>query len=432
MKAQGARLTPTRRHVLAGALGAAGVAAAARPRRASAQQTTLSMIGLAGHPSWLATKAMIQAYKEVAPNVRFELSEFDLPQINDKVNLDFQAKKGQYDIVWMNSAQTIGYWSEAGIVTALDPMLSESYDLGDFLRLAREIGTIGGRLYGIPIMIEDRMLVYRKDLLDAAGLAAPTTIEQMTAAARAMTDKAANRFGFTQRVRSGASVAFDWTGWLYAFGGRYFDAGFNTQLASPAAIDALKAFLAINQYTPPSSNRSYGEIVKELQTGVATMANDVTIITPLLEDASASRFAGRFGYAVAPGGPSGPRPMTSSHLLAISALSRQREPAWRFIEWMTSKQNNKAWVLAGGAAFRESMYRDPEIIARFPQYTLFKQILDRGNADYIPRLKPSFEIITRVGEELSAALVGVKPVDQALAAADQQVAAILKRHGYKA
>jgi ABC-type glycerol-3-phosphate transport system substrate-binding protein len=99
---------------------------------------------------------------------------------------------------------------------------------------------------------------------------------------------------------------------------------------------------------------------------------------------------------------------------------------------MTSKDNNQAWVFAGGAAFRESMYTDPAILEKYPQYTLFKQILDRGNPDYIPRIKPSMEIITRLGEELSAALVGVKKVDEALASANEQLAAILKRDGYRA
>jgi ABC-type glycerol-3-phosphate transport system substrate-binding protein len=432
MKSLSGQSKITRRRILTGTAATAMVTATSRPRRAAAQSPVkLSIIGLDGHPSWLATKAMIEAYRDVAPNVSFELSQFDLPQIGDKVNLDFQAKKGQYDIVWMNSASTIGYWSEAGIVVPLDAMVSERYDLNDFLRLARGISTLRGKLYGIPIMIEGRMLVYRKDLLDAAGMKPPTTVDEMTRAAQAMNAPAKNQYGFSQRVRSGGSIAYDWVGWLYSFGGQIYDAKFNPQLASPEASAALEAFVKINQYSAPSSNRSYGEIVNELQSGIAAMANDVTIITPLLEDGSASRFAGKFGYAVAPAGPKGPRPETSSHLLAISTFSRQRDAAWRFLEWMTSKKNNQPWIFAGGAAFRESMYNDPAIVAKYPQYTLFKQILDLGNPDYVPRIKPSAEIMTRLGEQLSSALVGVKPVNEALAAADQQVASILKRNGYR-
>ena len=118
-------------------------------------------------------------------------------------------------------------------------------------------------------------------------------------------------------------------------------------------------------------------------------------------------------------------------MLAISSLSKKQEAAWQFLEWMTSKKNNEPWIFAGGAAFRESMYQDPAIIAKYPQYTLFKQILDQGNPDYVPRIKPSGEIMIRLGEELSAALVGVKTPKQALGDANQEVGAILKRGGYR-
>jgi len=424
------------------AAGAGGAAATAKPAAGAATGSTpaaaaggaavtLSMIGLSGHPSWLATKEMVKAYKDKAPQVDFKLSEFDLPQINDKVNLDFQAKKGEYDIVWMNSAQTVGYWSEAGVVTPLDELITPAYDLADFLKLAHDIGTVKGKLWGIAIMIEQRMLSYRKDLLDQASIAVPTTVDEMVAAAEKLTHKDKNQFGFTQRNAAGGAAGFDWMGWLYAYGGKVYDESYKTLLTSAEAKAALDNYLKAEQFTSPAKNRSYGEIAKELQTGVAAMGNDVTIITPILEDPQASQFAGKFGYAVAPAGPKGPRPETSAHLLAISALSKQRDAAWAFIQWMTSKENNKPWVFAGGAAFRESMYQDKDIIAKYPQYTLFKQILDQGNPDYVPRIKVSNEILTKIGDGVNAAAAGAKSADQTLADTDKAVADILKREGYQ-
>ncbi len=332
MNVSRARHSVSRREILAGGAATAAIAAASRPRRASAQSpVTLSMIGLDGHPSWLATKAMIKTYRDVAPNVSFQLSQFDLPSINDKVNLDFQAKKGQYDIVWMNSASGIGYWSEAGIVVPLDDMVSPSYDLNDFLKLARGIATLRGKLYGIAIMIEGRMLVYRKDLLEPTGLKVPTTVDEMTQAAKAMNNPGKNQYGFSQRVASGGSIAYDWVGWLYSFGGQIYDANYNVQLASPEAEAALQAFIKINQYSAPSSNRSYGQIVTELQTGIAAMANDVTIITPLLEDPKASRFAGKFGTPSrrpARRGPARKPRRTCSPYLRLARSAKRHGSSW--------------------------------------------------------------------------------------------------------
>jgi len=398
------------------------------PRFASAG-TTISMIGLAGHPSWQSTKDMVKAYKKVDPNVEIKLSEFDLPSINDKVNLDFMAKRGDYDIVWMNSALTIGYWSKVGIVTPLDPFIDSSYDVDDFITLARGIGTMGGKLYGIPIMIEDRMLSYRKDVLAANGLRVPRNVQEMTLMAESLTDRNKNFYGFTGRVQPGPCVCFDWVGWLYSFGGQFADSSWRPQLSKPEAIDSLVAFDRITRTMAPSSNRCYGEVAKELQTGVAAMGNDVTIITPLLEGKD-SNFAGKFGYAVAPAGPVAPRPMTSSHLLGIASSSKKKDAAWKFLNWMTSKENNRPWVYAGGAAFRKSMYKDRAIINKFPMYPLFKDILDKGSPDYIPRIKPSMEIMIMVGQEISACLNDIKTPKQAMVDANSQLGDILKRNGF--
>ncbi len=399
--------------------------AAAKPAGAR-PPASISMIGLASHPSWIAAKEMAKIYSEKNPGTTFNLSEFALPDINSKVNLDFQAKQGEYDIVWMNSANTVGYWTEAKIVVPLDEMVTKEYDLDDFLKLARGIGTMQSKLYGIAIMIEDRMYSYRKDLYDAAGLKVPTTIAEMMATAEKLTNKDKSQFGWSQRNAS----SFGFFGWVYSYGGTFFTEDYKTQLTTPEVKAALDGWLGMEKFGSPATNKGYGDVVKELQTGVAAAADDVTIITPLLEDPKASQFGGKFGYAVAPPGPKGPRPMTSAHLLSITSLSKKRDAAWASIEWMTSKENNRPWIYAGGAAFRESMYKDKEIIAKYPQYTLFKEILDRGNPNYVPRIRASAEILTKAGEQLNAAVVGSKKPDAALADLDAAVAAILKREGY--
>jgi multiple sugar transport system substrate-binding protein len=280
-------------------------------------------------------------------------------------------------------------------------------------------------------MIEDRMLSYRKDLFQEAGIQVPKTVDEMMAAAKKLNKPEKNQYGFTQRNRAGGSAGFDLLGWLYAYGARVFDDKYVATLDKPEAKQALEAYLEMNKLSAPGSAKSYGEVTKELQTGVAAMGNDVTIITPLLEDPKQSQFAGKFGYAVAPAGPKAPRPMTSSHLLAICALSKQQELAWKFIEWLTAKEQGKDWCFAGGAAFRKSHYENKEIVDKFPMYPLFKEILDRGEPDYVPRIRPSLEIMAKLADEVNAAVVGTKNAEQALKDGNQAINDILKRGGYQ-
>ena len=409
----------------------AGSATPAPPKEA-----TLRAIGLQGHPSWLATKELAKQFQQDSlritggTSVTIEFSEFGGPEIIQKINADFEAKRGEYDITYINSAQSFGQWSEGSVVTALNSYMSSAWDFNDFIPIVRQISEKNGKTYGIPIMIENRMLVYRKDVFDADGIAVPRTVDEMIAVARRLT-RTPERYGFTARTAAASSMGFDFLGWLYSYGGRIFDERYKATLTTPEAFTAVGKVLEIMKFAAPGANKSYGEITKDLQNGTAMMANDVSIITPLLEDARVSKFVGKFGYDVAPAGPKGPRPMVSGHMLGIPELSRNKETAWKFIEWITAKERSKDWVLLGGAPLREGHFTNPEILAKYPQYTLIRKILGEANPDYVPRIRPSLEVYASISRELSAAHAGQKSGEDALRAANTQVDEILKRGGYQ-
>ena len=189
---------------------------------------------------------MLKAYKEKAPNVEIKTSEFDLPQINDKVNIDFQAKKGEYDIVWMNSAQTVGYWTEAGIVVPLDEMISKSYDLDDFLKLAKGIGTVKDKLYGIAIMIEERMLSYRKDLFECRRHPGPEDRRGDDRCRRKADGEGEEPVRFLPAEPGGGPPSIGWAGCTPSVVSPSTRTT-RLQLTSPEAKAALDAFLKIEK-----------------------------------------------------------------------------------------------------------------------------------------------------------------------------------------
>lgn len=414
----------------------AGAGAATAPTAAPAKDVTLRAIGLQGHPSWLATKELAKQFQQDSvkitngSKVTIEFSEFGGPEIIQKINADFEAKRGEYDITYINSAQSFGQWSEGGIVAPLNPYFTAAWDFNDFIPIIKQISEKNGKNYGIPIMIENRMLVYRKDVFAAEGVTVPKTVDEMIDVARRLT-KAPERYGFTARTAAASSMGFDFLGWLYSYGGRIFDDRYRATLTSPEAVTAAGKVVEIMKFAPPGANKSYGEITKDLQTGVAMMGNDVSIITPLLEDEKVSKFVGKFGYDVAPAGPKGPRPMVSGHMLGIPELSKNKETAWKFIEWLTAKERSKDWVLLGGAPLREGHFTDKDILAKYPQYTLIRRILGEADANYVPRIRPSLEVYASISREISAANTGQKSVADAMKAANTQVDDILKRGGYQ-
>ena len=61
----------------------------------------------------------------------------------------------------------------------------EDYD--KFPQSTWDVATVDGRIYGIPSVASTRVLVYREDLLQAAGLEVPETWEELREAAKALT-----------------------------------------------------------------------------------------------------------------------------------------------------------------------------------------------------------------------------------------------------
>ncbi len=134
----------------------------------------------------------------------------------------------------------LGDWVARDAVLPLDRLASaeEIAALQAFLYpTARALGTVGGRPYALCNGLDLRALYYNADLLEAAGLSPPETIEQLDTMAEALTATAANgeltRVGFLPDARR-------WWAWGTAFGADWETADGSVQLTDPPAVAALR------------------------------------------------------------------------------------------------------------------------------------------------------------------------------------------------
>ena len=94
-------------------------------------------------------------------------------------------------------------WGAKGWLEGLD--FSAKYDVDDILPAMRGGLSHDGTLYAAPFYGESSMIMYRKDLLDAAGMTMPDNPGwgHVADAAAAMTDKAAGQYGICLRGKPG-------------------------------------------------------------------------------------------------------------------------------------------------------------------------------------------------------------------------------------
>src|SRR5499433_4498246 len=92
----------------------------------------------------------------------------------------------------------------------------------DFFPNTRQIATVNGQLIGAPLYPEVELLYYRKDVFKAKNVAVPQTMEEWEEAAKKLTDKANNFYGFVSRGKRSAAV-YTLAPFIFNFGGQWLD-----------------------------------------------------------------------------------------------------------------------------------------------------------------------------------------------------------------
>ncbi|MEP3201382.1 MAG: sugar ABC transporter substrate-binding protein [Rhizobiaceae bacterium] len=370
--------------------------------------------------------------------------------LRQRVTTDITTKGGQFDIMTIGMYET-PIWGKQGWLVPLDD-LSAEYDTDDILPAMRGGLSVDGTLYAAPFYGESSMIMYRKDLMEKAGLEMPDapTWEFVADAARAMTDRDAGINGICLRGKAGwgENMAF-LTATANAFGARWFDESWGAQFDQPAWKETLEFYVNLmNDAGPPgAANNGFNENLSLFQQGKCGMWIDATVAASFVTNPDDSTVADKVGFALAPDTGLGKRGnWLWAWALAIPAGTQKEAAAKQFIEWATSKEYlelvaaNEGWANVPPGT-RTSLYENPE----YAKVPFAKMTLDSINSadptdptvDPVPYIGVQFVAIpefagiaTQVGQEFSAALAGQQTVDEALAKAQTLTAEEMEAAGY--
>ncbi|MFT3975163.1 MAG: extracellular solute-binding protein [Amaricoccus sp.] len=84
---------------------------------------------------------------------------------------------------------------------------------------------VDGKVMGIAFMINDQHVVYRKDLLEQAGVQPPKTYEDILAAAQALRDKGIMQDPLAANFKPGWDLAEEFVNMYQGYGGEFFEPG---------------------------------------------------------------------------------------------------------------------------------------------------------------------------------------------------------------
>lgn len=370
--------------------------------------------------------------------------------LRERVTTDIATKGGQFDVMTIGMYET-PIWAKKDWLVSLND-LPASYDINDILPAMRGGLSLNGNLYAAPFYGESSMIMYRTDLMKAAGLSMPKapTWTFVKKAAAAMTDKSKGIYGICLRGKAGwgENMAF-LTAMSNSFGARWFDKNWKAQFDSPAWSKTLNFYLDLmNNYGPPgASSNGFNENLALFQQGKCGMWIDATVAASFVTNPKDSTVANQVGFALAPDNGLGRRSnWLWAWALAIPAGTKKEAAAKQFINWATSKDYLKLVASKEGWAnvppgSRTSLYNNPE----YKKVPFAKMTLDSINSadptnptvDPVPYVGIQFVAIpefagiaTSTGQEFSAALAGKKTAKAALAAAQAITTREMEKAGY--
>ncbi|WP_407648315.1 ABC transporter substrate-binding protein [Harenicola maris] len=370
--------------------------------------------------------------------------------LRQRVTTDITTKGGAFDIMTIGMYET-PIWGKNGWLVPLDD-LSAEYDVDDILPAMRGGLSVDGTLYAAPFYGESSMIMYRTDLMEAAGLEMPDapTWEFVADAARKMTDKDGEVYGICLRGKAGwgENMAF-LTATSNAFGARWFDEDWKPQFDTEEWATTLNFYIDLmNEAGPPgASTNGFNENLSLFQQGKCGMWIDATVAASFVTNPDDSTVADKVGFALAPDTGLGKRGnWLWAWALGIPAGTDNEAAAKQFVEWATSKEyielvaENEGWANVPPGA-RTSLYENENYKeVPFAQMTLDSILSADPTAPTVKPVPyvgvqfaaiPEFAgIATEVGQEFSAALAGQQTAEEALAKAQALTADAMEAAGY--
>lgn len=351
-------------------------------------------------------------------NVSIEVLGLESADLKQKVSLDAANKEGAYDITMVDDPW-MPEFCEANILEDLTQMGYKEDE--DFVKKSLDVGKnpyATGDVYALPFSGNVQFLFYNKELLEKNSLEVPTTWEDVLKISQDINGKD-DKVGYVIRGQQGNPIVSDYLPILWAYGGNVFDKDWNVTVDSKEGKESLQMYIDLLKN---GANYEKNDIVASVSSGKGALSlgwpswyisgeNATAEYAPIPTKVNSSSKANDTG-------------MIGNWMMGVTANSKNKEMAEKFLEYVTSAEVQTETVDKGAVPTRTSILNNSALNEKYPY---FKTLLEATENSVIrPRTPHWADIETAYGTELSNAISGIKTVDQALADAKTAIEGIMK------
>ena len=331
--------------------------------------TTVTLASV-NNPQMQDLAQLLPQFHEDHPDIKINLIMMEENDLRNATTKDVATQGGQYDVMTVG-AYEVPIWAKNGWLADITDraQADTEYDVDDFFPPMLQSVSDRDRMYAAPFYGESSFLMYRKDILEDAGVTMPDhpTWQQVADIAKEVNDPEQDQAGICLRGKPGWGEMFaPLTTVVNTFGGQWYDMNWDAQVNQPGFRDAVQFYVDTIEAAGERDPASFGftECLNLFQQGRAAMWYDATSAAGTLE-AEGSPVAGKVGYVSAPVNKTEESGWLWSWNLAVNAESQHQDAAWQFVKWATSKEYQElvaeeyGWTRVPPGT-RQSLYDNPD------------------------------------------------------------------------
>jgi multiple sugar transport system substrate-binding protein len=354
-------------------------------------------------------------FEDENPDVTVNVTAVPWESAHDRIATSIAG--GETPDVSMLGTTWVGEFAATG---ALEPTPEGLVDSSDFFEGSWGTAVVDDVAYGVPWYVDTRVLYYRTDLAEKAGVEAPTTWDEYKTFAQALKDQGAKSgvslppggFDSWQYVaplawQDGGDIldadgnfAFDTEAWKNAF--TFYDSFFDEGIAEPTRFET-------------------GEIEQEFIDGTVGSFFSGPFHVGLLREQGGEEFADKFAVAQVPGETSRTS-FTGGGNLAVFNDSENRDASWKFVRWLSEPETQIEWYgISTDLPSTMAAFDDPQF-AEDPYLSVFATQLEDSKAP--PAIPTWAQVSAVIDQELEKVTRGDTTVDDAIATIQDQATSI--------
>ena len=333
-------------------------------------------------------RKLFDAYQAQNPGTTIEIetggatSELQRQYLSTVLN----AKDTAIDIYMIDIVNPSQYFN-AGWLEPLDSYVGGAAALKPYLPVYSQANLVNGKVAALPALADAMFMYYRKDLLEKHGVKEPKTWDELTAAAKKITEAEKNPslqgLSIQGAPIEGAVCTFLLPYWSQ--GKQFNDASGKLTLDKEAATKGLDMWLKmvdagvlkknIAEVTTPVT-------VNEFKAGQVVFAINWGFAWDVFKDAADSQVKGKVGVMPLPavaGGKSAT--CVGGWQWAVSAFSKNKPAAAQLVKYMSTPEASKFLAREGSLLpVFQSVYTDAEVLKQAPWFKDAANVIIAGQA----------------------------------------------------